>query len=232
MLCDLINYKQKKEGGNIKQIPAFKPIPNDNATPESSPEKSSPSRQHMVQQLNDIIKHPKKKTVKTNSISSNASIASPSSVHSNSNNGMQSLKFDIIANKIKTEMSAEENFTKSNPSPVNIESIDKCVNDSNNKKKKKSIASSASASPQTIRPLSPTPNVTSNVETKSPNPSLFASIFSSLNSSTTDKVVDSHKSNVEIVSQNVNPIKRTKSETGIERKKLKKSFFLEYEIVL
>jgi hypothetical protein len=184
----------------------------------------------MIQQLSDIMKHPKKKTVKTNSVSSNASIASPSSVHSNSNNGMQSIKFDIIANKIKTEMNAEENFTKSNPSPVNIESIEKCVNDSNNKKKKKSIASSASASPQTSRPLSPT-NITSNVETKSPNPSLFASIFSSLNSSATDKVVDSHKSNVELISQNVNPIKRTKSETGIERKKLKKSTVFEYEIV-
>jgi hypothetical protein len=78
--------------------------------------------------------------------------------------------------------------------------------------------------------------MTSNVETKSPNPSLFASIFSSLNSSATDKVVDSResvsKSNSELISQNVNPIKRTKSETGVERKKLKKSIVSEYEIVI
>jgi len=113
-------------------------------------------------------------------------------------------------------------------SPVIVDSsIDKCVSDTSIKKKKKSIASSASASPQTTGPpLSPTPNIPLSGETKSPNPSLFASIFSSsLNPPITDKVVDTHKPTVEL---NVNAVKRTKSDTGLERKKFKKSSISPY----
>ena len=191
----------------------------------------------MIQQLSDIIKHPKKKTVKTNSISSNASIASPSSTHSNSNNGTQPFRFDSIANKIKTELNSEENVSslKTNASPVNADSsIDKCVIDTINKKKKKSIISSASASPQTLRPpLSPTPPiVTPTFETKSPNQSLFSSIFSSsLNPPIAEKVVETHKPMVELSPQNVNPVKRTQSDAGIEVKKMKKPMVTQYVLI-
>ncbi|CAG5122741.1 unnamed protein product, partial [Candidula unifasciata] len=38
------HYKKLKNHSNVKPIPAFKPIPNENGTPDSSPEKNSPTK--------------------------------------------------------------------------------------------------------------------------------------------------------------------------------------------
>ncbi|CAG2103183.1 unnamed protein product [Medioppia subpectinata] len=178
------HYQKLKKEGNIKPIPAFKPIPNDNTTSESSPEKLSPQRSQQMSQnaamaeMKHEMKHPKKKTIKTASISSNASMASPSSIHSNSNHGLiHSFKFD---SKTKNDTTGEDviSSVKASNSPPNVDSsVDTII-----KKKKKSIASS---SPPTGPPLSPIiPSNSLNSETKPQNTSLFASIFSSsLNSS-------------------------------------------------
>lgn len=42
-MCSVLSFQKK--GNSIKTIPAFKPIPADNATPDSTPEKGSPPRE-------------------------------------------------------------------------------------------------------------------------------------------------------------------------------------------
>ncbi|XP_054168474.1 protein AF-10-like isoform X2 [Oppia nitens] len=216
------HYQKLKKEGNIKPIPAFKPIPNDNSTPESSPEKFSTLKGQSLQNMTypSESKHPKKKTAKTGSISSNASMASPTSIHSNSNHLlMHSFKYE---SKIKTDNTGEDIVTtKLSHSPLHTEaSIE-----TSSKKKKKSIASS---SPPTA-PLSPmASNSIPTPEIKPTNPSLFASIFSSSmnasnSTSNSDKINQNVKQSVSNI-QNTTGFKRNKFDGSIDnKKKIKKS---------
>ncbi|KAG8236903.1 hypothetical protein J437_LFUL015229, partial [Ladona fulva] len=49
--CSVVNvaWSFQKKGGNVKTIPPYKPIPPENASPESSPEKFNPSLHHHSQ---------------------------------------------------------------------------------------------------------------------------------------------------------------------------------------
>ncbi|XP_015791835.1 protein AF-10 isoform X2 [Tetranychus urticae] len=136
--CTHHYHKLKKDGSNIKPIPAFKPIPVADSTPESSPDKKTqgPSGLSSINKPSlplEISKPPKKKVAKTHNATLSTSACTGSTIVSNipSNNPGSS-------NSLGSRPSVEHG-SESKPK--------------NERKKKKFVISSASSSP--IHPSSP-----------------------------------------------------------------------------
>lgn len=198
---------QKKDSDNIKPIPAFKPIPNDNATPESSPEKSVSSINAVHNISINNYKLPKKKPIKSPCILKHETVAitcvSSSAVQDSDNfsdknmfnatgpssasNLFNVVKSETVTTRIKTETSSEEavkGFLQSalcdSDTSKGERGSDKGDKGNKEKKKKKSISSSASASPRSQLTRSPSPSSYSFDTKTSPSTNQSSSIYGSL----------------------------------------------------
>ncbi|RWS09838.1 protein AF-10-like isoform X1, partial [Dinothrombium tinctorium] len=251
--CSYHYQKLKKDNSNIKSIPAFKPIPPENATPESSPEKQrSPnlSNNHQTSSAlqTELNKPPKKKIIKSQSnlaapnnisattgtvnSSSSSSVGAVSGPVSSTGNFSRLMKSEIIGNDnaVVNSFPKMDNGTDSN-----------CKSEKSEKKaKRRSSTNGATSSTPSPRPptASPSPSVSfpnalpvsvlTSTAASSPNPTpSFTAMYgnlianSSLSASKGDKV--NNEKTVETSGDEISSIKRTKSATNNDKKKIRKT---------
>ncbi|RWS26861.1 protein AF-10-like protein [Leptotrombidium deliense] len=193
--CIYHYQKLKKDNSNIKPIPAFKPIPPENATPESSPEKlRSPAAAINHQSMSlatEVIKPPKKKMMKQQAASltiNNPSVANeilkPSmSVVTSGSSSVVLNTSSFLRSTLKPEvMSGVNDNAVINAFPKLDQNVDLGIkNERLSEKKAKRRSSNAGSSSQSPKPATPSPTPAVTVPSSLPVSVLTSTVGSSPN---------------------------------------------------
>uniref|UniRef100_T1IZ57 PHD-type domain-containing protein n=1 Tax=Strigamia maritima TaxID=126957 RepID=T1IZ57_STRMM len=105
------HYQKLKKGNSIKTIPAFKPIPADNATPDSTPEKNTPP--HELKDRGGKVRTESKKNATVNNNSNSTTNSSGNSATKNETaSSLSSVVAETVSNVSFSDNSNSSSSTK------------------------------------------------------------------------------------------------------------------------